>query len=177
MSALRSTALTLTALAVTLPVMAAHHMEDQPKVTPAPNGIAFPADYRDWRVISVSHRSDHESLRAIVGNDAAVAAARAGQTNPWPDGAVLGKIVWKYGKDPHWEPATVPKTFSHVEFMVKDKQRFASTGGWGYARWVGEDLKPYGKDANFAQECVGCHTPVKSNDWVFTRPAVIPTGQ
>jgi len=31
-----------------------------------------------------------------------------------------------------------------------------------------------GKDTNFAQECVACHTPVKGQDWVFTRPAYIP---
>jgi len=33
---------------------------------------------------------------------------------------------------------------------------------------------PYGKDANFVQECFGCHTPVKANDWVFTHPAKLP---
>jgi len=36
------------------------------------------------------------------------------------------------------------------------------------------DQQPYGKDASFVQECFGCHTPVKDNDYVFTRPAPIP---
>lgn len=163
------------ATALALIFLAPAALAAQDNVPPAPNGIPFPADYRDWRVISVSHRSDHESLRAIVGNDAAIAAARAGQTNPWPDGAMLGKVVWKYGTDPHWAAATVPKTFSHAEFMLKDAKRFADTGGWGYARWVGESLQPYGNDAGFAQECVACHTPVKSRDYVFTTPALMPT--
>jgi len=58
--------------------------------------------------------------------------------------------------------------------MIKDATKYAATGGWGYARWLGTDQKPYGKDANFAQECVACHTPVKNNDYVFTRPVTLP---
>lgn len=144
------------------------------KVAPAPNGIELLADYKDWKVIGVAHRTDNNTMRAIVGNDAAVAAARKGKINPWPNGAALGKIVWKAGTDKHWDKATVPADFVHVEFMIKDTAKYASTGGWGYARWKGKELAPYGKDAHFAQECVACHTPVKGQDWVFTRPAFMP---
>lgn len=142
---------------------------------PAPNGLEFPADYPDWRLISVSHRTDNNTMRAILGNDKAIEAARAGNTNPWPDGAVLGKVVWKQTAEEYWPTAIAPKEFVHAEFMFKDAQKWAATGGWGYARWVGEKLQPYGKDANFAQECMGCHTPVKQRDWVFTTPAEMPT--
>lgn len=62
----------------------------------------------------------------------------------------------------------------HAEFMTKDAAKFSATGGWGYARWLGKDQKPYGKDASFVQECVGCHTPVKDRDWVFTHPVQLP---
>jgi hypothetical protein len=144
------------------------------KPGPTPNGIEMPEGYKDWRVISVAHRTDNNTMRAIVGNDAAIAAARAGETNPWPDGAILGKLVWKATTDKHWEKATVPGDFVHAEFMIKDSKKYATTGGWGYARWTGMDQKPYGKDANVAQECVACHTPVKSRDWVYTQPAVLP---
>ena len=143
-------------------------------VAPAPNGIKFPAGYQNWRVIAVSHREDNNSLRTILGNDKAVEAARAGKTNPWPDGAVLGKIVWKDTKHKAWETATVPGKFVHAEFMTKDAKKYAATGGWGFARWLGLDQKPYGEDADFVQECFGCHTPVKSNDYVFTHPASMP---
>jgi hypothetical protein len=141
---------------------------------PAPNGITLPQGYKDWRVIAVSHRTDNNTLRAIVGNDVAIAAARSGKTNPWPDGAILGKIVWSDAKHEGWPTATVPGAFRAQEFMIKDAKRFAKTGGWGYARWLGAERKPYGKDANFEQECFGCHTPVKGNDYVFTRPVSIP---
>ena len=140
----------------------------------SPNGIALPKDYRDWRVIGVSQRTDNDTLRAIIGNNIAVAAARAGQTNPWPEGSMLGKVVWKAAREPSWPTANVPGELVHVEFMVKDPRKYADTGGWGFARWRGTKLEPHGKDAGFAQECFGCHTPVKARDYVFTRPAAMP---
>lgn len=143
-------------------------------VPAAPNGIKFPAGYQDWRVISVSHRLDNNTLRVILGNDKAIAAARAGKTNPWPDGAILGKVVWKQTAEVAWPTAIAPDKFVHAEFMFKDAKKYAGTGGWGYARWLGMEQKPYGKDASFTQECQGCHTPVKDNDWVFTKPAPMP---
>lgn len=141
---------------------------------PAPNGIDIPEDYKDWRVIGMSHRTDNNSLRMILGNDAAIAAARAGRTNPWPDGTILAKIVMKDASHASWPAATVPGQFVHAEFMVKDNAKYAATGGWGYARWLGADQTPYGKDADFVQECHGCHTPMKDNDYVFTKPVALP---
>ena len=144
------------------------------KVKPAPNGIHIPDNYRDWKLISVSHRTDHHSMRAILGNEIAIKAARAGETNPWPKGTILAKLVWKEAVDENWSAAIVPREFIHAEFMFKDANKYASTGGWGYARWLGKEQKPYGETADFAQECVGCHTPVKDRDWVFTHPVTLP---
>jgi hypothetical protein len=142
---------------------------------PAANGIALPRDYRDWRVIAVSQRSDNNTMRVIIGNDVAVAAARAGRTNPWPQGAAIGKVVWKLAKDPLWQPATVPGEIVHVEFMFKDARQYADTGTWGYARWRGMQLEPHGKDAaGAAQECFACHGLAKGQDFVFTKPAALP---
>lgn len=143
-------------------------------VAPAPNGLDIPEGYRDWRIIAPSHRTDNNTLRVIVGNEKAVSAAREGRTNPWPDGAILGKIVWKDAAHEAWPAATVPGSFVHAEFMVKDHTRYRDTGGWGFARWVGPEQKPYGQGPEFVQECFGCHLPVKNSDYVFTRPAVIP---
>jgi len=143
-------------------------------VQPAPNGIELPDNYKDWRVISQSHRIDNNTLRIILGNDKAINAAREGKTNPWPNGAVLAKLVWKQKNDAHWDKAIVPDKFVHAEFMFKDSEKYASTGGWGYARWLGLQQKPYGKDQQFSQECVACHTPVKDRDYVFTTPVTLP---
>ncbi len=143
-------------------------------VPPAPNGIELPQGYKDWRVIAVSHREDNKTLRVILGNDRAIEAARTGQTNPWPDGAVLAKIVLKDAQHEKWPAATVPGKFVHAEFMIKDSKRWPEYGGWGFARWLGQQQQPYGKDAGFANECFQCHRPVKDNDYVFTRPIPFP---
>jgi hypothetical protein len=134
-------------------------------VAPSPNGIDLPQG---------SHRLDNNTLRVILGNEVAVEAARSGNTRPWPDGAILGKLVWKDATHEAWESAVVPGEFVHAEFMFKDSQRWPATGGWGFARWKGMNQQPYGEDATFVQECFGCHTPVKENDYVFTRPARVP---
>jgi len=146
----------------------------QQSVAPAPNGITIPQGYKDWRVIGVSHRTDNNSLRAILGNDVAIKAAREGKTNPWPDGTIFAKLMWKDRQDDNWAAATVPGNFVQAEFMIKDAKKFTETGGWGFARWLGAEQKPYGKDAGFVQECFGCHTPVKGRDFVFTTPVSLP---
>ena len=144
------------------------------KVPPAPNGIELPAGYKDWRVIATSHRDDNKTLRVILGNDKAIEAARSGNTKPWPDGSILGKLVWKDDAHEQWPKATIPGTFVHAEFMVKNSAQYAETGGWGFARWKGLDQTPHGDDGSFVTECFNCHQPVKDNDYVFTHPAPIP---
>jgi hypothetical protein len=139
----------------------------------SPNGIALFPDYMSWKVIAPSYREDKVHIRVITGNDIAVAALRAGK-KPLPDGSVLAKVAWKAVKHPAFPVATEPGDFVQVEFMVKDAQKYQATGGWGYARFVGNQLKPYGKDASFVGECFGCHTPVAGNDYLFTKLAPTP---
>jgi len=143
-------------------------------VRPAPNGIEMPEGFKNWRLIASSHRSDNNTMRVILGNDTAIQAARYKQTNPWPDGSILAKLVWKNRTHEKWPAATVPGEFVHSEFMIKDSKKYADTGGWGFARWIGISQKPYGNDASFSRECFGCHTPMKDNDYVFTHPAELP---
>lgn len=144
------------------------------KVPPAPNGITLPEGYRNWRLLASSYRSDNNTQRVILGNDVAIEAAADGKTNPWPDGAVLAKLVWKNESLKGWPAAIAPGEFVHAEFMMKDSKKYPSTGGWGFARWLGTEQKPYGKDETFVQECFNCHLPVKSTDYVFTSPAILP---
>lgn len=143
---------------------------------PTADGIEFPVGYQDWKIVSLTHRGDQKTLRAVVGNDVAIKAIAEGKTNPWPDGAVLGKMVWKEEQDPHFPPATIPGDFVHAEFMFKDSKKWAETGGWGWARWVGMEQKPFADARGSAHaSCVACHTPVKNQDWVFHKPALLPS--
>lgn len=162
------------AMTLSLPCLVGLSVVLAADVAPAPNGIQLPENYRDWRVIASSSRIDNNTLRVILGNDIAIDAARSGNTNPWPNGAILGKMVWKDTTLKAWEKAVVPGEFVHAEFMFKDNEKWQDTGGWGFARWKGMNQDPYGKDSDFASECFSCHTPVKGNDYVFTHPARLP---
>jgi hypothetical protein len=139
----------------------------------APNGIALIKGYRNWQVIAPSYRADKGHIRVVLGNEPAIRAIREGK-RPFPDGTIFAKIAWNAVKHPKFQVAAVPGSFAQVEFMIKDSGRYRKTGGWGFARFIGQNYKPYGKDAGFVQECFSCHTPVADNDFVFTNWAGVP---
>jgi len=139
-----------------------------PQVSPAPNGIAFFPEYKNWKAISSTERFDNHTMREILANDVAVKAIAENQINPWPDGASFAKVAWF--EQPDDKGHTQTGAFFQVEFMIRDSKKYAGTLGWGWARWRGADLKPYGKDANFSGECVGCHSPLRDTNYVFTEP-------
>jgi len=137
-------------------------------VSPAPNGIAFLPDYKNWKAISTTDRFDNHSIRVILGNDIAVKAIAENHLRPWPDGSAFAKVAWFQQPDENGFVRT--GQFFQVEFMIRDSKKYARTLGWGWARWRGTGLKPYGENANFARECVGCHAPLRDTDFVFTEP-------
>lgn len=137
-------------------------------VEPAPNGMAFIPGYKDWKAISSTERFDNGSLRVILANDVAVRAIAAKRINPWPDGSAFAKVAW--AQQPDEQGILHSGAFQQVEFMVRNSKKYADTKGWGWARWRGDNLKPYGKDALFTNECVSCHMPVQKNDYVYTMP-------
>jgi len=141
------------------------------RVQAAPNGIAFLPGYKNWKAISSTDRTDTNTLKIILGNDVATQAIADHKINPWPDGTAFAKVSWTRQIDQNGVIRT--GKFEQVAFMIKDRKKYASTAGWGWAQWMGAELKPFGKDANFAKECVACHMPLRSNDYVFTAPIAI----
>jgi Haem-binding domain/Cytochrome P460 len=139
-----------------------------PEVAAAPNGIAFLSDYKNWKAISSTERFDNHTMRQILGNDIAVKAIAENRINPWPDGAAFAKVAWFQRAGD--KGLVRPGAFFQVEFMIRNSKLYASTLGWGWARWRGADLKPYGKDTAFTNECVGCHKPLLNTNYVFTPP-------
>lgn len=131
-------------------------------------GVTLPQGYRHWEFIAPAHETPPlDELRVVVGNDVAVKAYREG-TLPFPDGSVLVKLAWKHKQSPEFAPAYVPGTATTVQVMVKDSRKFASSGGWGFGRFV--DGKPV--DVAQHQTCLGCHQArVVNHDLVFTRYA------
>jgi hypothetical protein len=148
---------------------------DAGTVSPAPNGIAFLPDYKNWRAVSSTDRFDNNTIRQILGNDVAIQAITDNHTKPWPNGTAFAKVAWV--KEVDDQGIERPGSFIQVEFMIRDSGKYSSTRNWGFARWRGTELKPYGQDASFVNECVGCHEPMRKNDFVFTKPVTpVPAG-
>jgi hypothetical protein len=131
-------------------------------------GVTIPEGYRHWELIAPAQEGEpFDELRAVLGNEVAIKAYRAGGL-PFPDGTVLAKLAWKRVRSSEFESAAVPGAPASLQFMVKDSKRYASTGGWGFGKFVD------GKAADEPQHhaCFACHDArVKGHDFVFTRLA------
>src|SRR5205823_4809016 len=95
----------------------------------------------------------------------------------FPDGSKMAKIHWTGKKNDVPGNPVVPGELHDVDVMVKDSQRFADSGGWGYGAFEYNaasdnfipanqtNQPPQGNDAKCG---AGCHTLAKSKDFVFT---------
>ena len=60
---------------------------------PAPYVTDIPQGYRDWRWASSAHEAGNlNSLGAVLGNDVAIKALRAGKL-PFPDGTIIAAFA------------------------------------------------------------------------------------
>ncbi len=138
----------------------------------SPGGVKF-ADfkgYEDWSVVS-SARTD-EVLKVIVANPAMIAAYKAGAPGngkPFPEGAKIAKLQWKFKKSTEAPfVVDVPDTFAQAFLMEKDSRRFPKTGGWGYAVFnYAPTTAKFTPDAAPADCGQSCHVAVKAKDYIF----------
>jgi Cytochrome P460 len=138
--------------------------------------------FEGWSVIAVSENGG--KIAAILGNPVIIAAYKSGipgNGKPFPNGSRMAKVHWipKHQQTQPGDPV-VPGTLHDVDFMVKDSERFADSGGWGWAAYEYEaasgkfrpanlsDAPPQGNDAKCG---FACHTIVKTHDFVFTEYA------
>src|ERR1700722_11872336 len=141
--------------------------------TPVFDVYQMPTGYRDWKVVSVAHEAGNlNDLRALLGNDVAIKAYRAGKL-PFPDGTIIARLAWSYvpseenNKVFGRSQSFVAGPATNVQFMVKNSKKYAATGGWGFAQF--KDGKP--ADAALLKTCFPCHEPVKARDFAFTQYA------
>lgn len=129
-------------------------------------GVSIPEGYRRWQLVAPAQEGEPlNELRAILGNRTAMEAYGSGRL-PFPDGTILVKLAWRNHPSEEYAPATVPGRATTVQVMVKDSRRYASTGGWGFGRFVD------GRAVDQAQHetCFACHAAnVRNHDYVFTR--------
>lgn len=148
-----------------------------------PGGLAFSEfqGYESWPTVSIS-QSD-KAMAVILGDAAMIQAYQSGipaNGERVPDGARMAKILWRQETSNYPGNPSVPAGLYAVQFMTKDSNRFADSGGWGYAIFVYEaaldtfrpgttsDSPPQGNDARCG---AACHTVAKSTDYVFTEYA------
>lgn len=141
----------------------------QPAAKPSASpiyGVTIPSGYRKWQLIAPAEEAAPlDELRVVLGNPEAMAAIER-SAKRFPDGAVLVKLAYKRKPSPDFEPATIPGQPTTVQVMVKESRRYASTGGWGFGRFV----NGVAVDAAQHQTCFACHAArVKDRDYVFTR--------
>jgi hypothetical protein len=99
-------------------------------------GVKIPTGYRQWELIAPSHEAGgFNELRGILGNANSIKAYREG-TLPFPDGATLVKLAWKREPSPEFAGAFVPGHSTTVQIMVKESNKYNSTGGWGFGRFI-----------------------------------------
>jgi len=161
--------------------ISAQNKSTQDKYTlKVPGGLAFSEfkGFEGWHLVSVSQ--DGGLFAAILANPVMIDAYQKGipqNGKPFPDGSKMAKIHWNPKKLETFPAATVPGTQHDVDFMVKDSKRFKDSGGWGWGAFEYDtashtfrpattaDKPPQGNDAKCG---FGCHTIVKTRDYVFT---------
>lgn len=138
--------------------------------------ISLPkADFRrDWTMLGVwvvNGDEGAEGLHNVYAHPDVVEYFRKNST--FPDGAVLVKELLKTSSSDY--------TTGHVSFateiegwfvMVKDRiGRFRDNpiwgDGWGWA-YFKSDAPDQLVTKNYKDECLSCHVPAKSTDWIYT---------
>ena len=134
----------------------------------APAPFAYPEGYRGWAhvksaLVSPSHKlfATRGGFQHIYANPAAMAGYR---TRDFPQGSII-VFEWLEMHDSKGAYAEGPRR--QVDVMVKDSQRFATTGGWGFTRFV-KDSKTEIAATPTSQDCFDCHRQLKKEDLVLS---------
>jgi hypothetical protein len=100
-------------------------------------------------------------MHNVYINSTGETALRKGE--PYPDKTVLLVDLREF---------TVSRSYVEgsrkaAAIMLKDKRKYASTGGWGFRAWAGGDpTKPLVTDAT--KQCFECHQSKKDQDCVYS---------
>jgi hypothetical protein len=131
--------------------------------------ISLPEGYRTWfhhhsTVNMTGHNPEGNiGIQHVYANAAAVDGLKTGT---FADGATFVVDRFKYVEgDNHNLTQSDRKV---IAVMVRDAQRYAETGGWGFQAFKGGDPNQKAvKDGG--QACFVCHIPHADNNYLFTR--------
>jgi len=97
----------------------------------------------------------------IYANEAAMTGYR---TRHFPEGSM---IAFDWLELTEKDGAFLEGPRRQLDVMVKDSKRFASTGGWGFQRFV-KDSKTEHASSPTPQECFACHERLKKEGLVLS---------
>jgi len=134
--------------------------------------VPFPDGFRSWIVVkSLVVGPAHESfpnrggLHHYYANDKAAAGYRTGT---FPDGAiVVDEAVFTKEGEGRAAGLLLEGERRFLDVMVKDAERYKSTGGWGYEHFDQDDKTARLTDAEQVK-CATCHAKAPA-DHVFSR--------
>jgi hypothetical protein len=97
------------------------------------------------------------------------------KTGTFPDGATLVKELRASNEGTYTTGQGVSYATGNLKqwfVMIKDSEgRFADNplwgDGWGWALYK-PDNRSVNAASDYKTDCLGCHVPAKSNDWVYT---------
>jgi hypothetical protein len=130
--------------------------------------VAYPEGYRDWVHVKSSVISPAHGNFAVMGgfqhiyaNDEAMKGYRS---RAFPEGSV---IVFDWLEMNEANGAYTEGARRQVDVMVKDSARFASTGGWGFQRFVKDSRTEHATQPTPTQ-CHNCHVSLKKDGLVLS---------
>ena len=131
------------------------------------DGLKLPASFRNWYHVNTMVIDKSSPLFEAMGGMHNVYIDSTGETalkngEPYPDNTVLLVDLHEFTIS---DGSDVEGPRKVTAIMLKDKTKYASTGGWGFQAWAGGDpTKPMVTDP--AKQCFGCHQPKKDQDYV-----------
>ena len=138
--------------------------------------VPYPEGYRHWTYLHSSligpklagfwKRPCEKPCTAGIFNFYANEKAMAGlQTGQYADGAIIAEELLEMLGSPSGGGKEGERRL--VGVMVKDSQRYESTGGWGFGSYDG-DSREDNLDGAAKKACFECHIPRKDRGYVFT---------
>jgi hypothetical protein len=132
--------------------------------------VPFPTGFRDWHLVKTSVVQPGHPLYAAVGGInhtyANALALQGYASGNFPDGAVL---VFDTIEALDADHAITEGKRKVLGVMVKDAQRYAASGGWGFENFTAGDPQHPVFGAKAAAACLGCHSKPATKDHVFSR--------
>jgi hypothetical protein len=132
--------------------------------------IPYPKDYRDWTHIktAIIGPENHPSVRFqgihhIYANDKAMKGYTSGK---FPEGSIIVFDLLEAKVEANSDIIEGERKF--IDVMIKDSQRYDSTGGWGFEEFSGNSLTERTILHLSKSKCFNCHAKKSSNDFVFS---------